>query len=284
MKISNKINYPYPIWGWADDYVDGEIEYVVRAISSDTTNINYELELLSHNEDIEKLIPEKACHICVIDCPQTFFHNVIFSEYPKFVISIPRVDVSKRVECKWMIISKEEIHDFKSDLLHSDYSNNVLFPKGAMLAYITSFTIELQFTSEQHSVGEIITVKKYEGDDVKFALDNPKITIFMPKEMVEQFDACGDQFPHTMLSTFYRQAIEFACSNISDYTDQDWYDILAEMIESIPEEENIDSPEEFSEGGYDMKSCHAIADFIFRKPEKEMLKNLCEVTEKLNRQ
>lgn len=284
MKISNKINYPYPIWGWADDYTNGEIAYIVRAIDYDTRYINYELELLSRNEDIEKLIPEKACHICVIECSQTFFHKVIYSEEPKFTISIPRVEVSKGVECKWMIISKEEIVDFRSDLLHSDYSGMVLFPKGAMLAYITSFTIQLQFTSEQHSVGEIITVKKHEGEDIDFVLDNPKITILMPKIMLDQFDACGDQFSHTMLSRFYRQALELACSKITEYTDQSWYEILAEMIDNIPDDEGIKSPEDLSEseGGYDMETCHAIVDYIFRKPEKEMLKNLCEITEKLN--
>lgn len=284
MKISNKINYPYPIWGWADDYSNSEIDYSIRQAESDATYINYELELRSHNEDIEKLIPEKACHICVIECSQTFFHKVIYSEEPKFTISIPRVEVSKGVECKWMIISKEKILDFRSEYLHTDYSGDVIFPKGAMLAYITSFTIQLQFTSEQHSVGDIITVKRHENDDVEFVLDNPKITILMPKTMLDQFDACGDQFSYTMLSTFYRQALERACSRILEHTDQDWYEILAEMIESIPEDENIDPPEALSEDeiGYDMETCHIIADYIFRKPEREMLKCLCEVTEKLN--
>ena len=284
MKISNKINYPYPIWGWADDYPNCEMDYSVSPIDSDMTYINYELELHSHNKDIEKLIPNKACHVCVIECSQTFFHRVIYSENSKFTISIPRVEVSKGVECKWMIISKEEILDFKSDLLHPDYFGEVIFPKGAMLAYITSFTIQLQFTSEQHSVGEIIVVKRHDGDDVEFVFDNPKITILMPKTMLEQFDVCGDQFSYTMLSTFYRQALERACSRITEHMDQDWYEILTEMIESIPEEEGIDSPEALPEDeiGYDMETCHTIADYIFRKPEKEMLKNLCEVTEKLN--
>lgn len=282
MKISNKINYPYPVWGWSDDYVNNEVDYDVRPIASDANSINYELELLSHNVDIEKLIPEKACHICVIECSQTFYHKVIYSDHQKFSISIPRVEVSKGVECKWMIVSKEEILDFKSDSLHSDYSGGVLFPKGAMLAYITSFTIQLQFTSEQHSLGDIFVVKRHEGDDVDFVFDNPKITILMPKMMLDQFDACGDQFSYTMLSTFYRQALEMACSRITEYSEQEWYMVLEEMIDAIPEEEGILTPEELSDGGYDMETCHAIADYIFRKPEKEMLKNLCEVTEKLN--
>ena len=70
MKINSKTVYPYPIWGWKDDYKVDNPEYrpIEDSDFSDKDNYRYELKLTSIHPDIQKLIDEKkAINACVID-------------------------------------------------------------------------------------------------------------------------------------------------------------------------------------------------------------------------
>ena len=59
MKINSNTSYPYPIWGWKDDYKStiNDEDILITEIS-DKDNFVYELELLAKNEDVERLIEQ----------------------------------------------------------------------------------------------------------------------------------------------------------------------------------------------------------------------------------
>lgn len=54
MKINSNTSYPYPIWGWKDDYKStiNDEDILITEIS-DKDNFVYELELRAQNEDIK---------------------------------------------------------------------------------------------------------------------------------------------------------------------------------------------------------------------------------------
>ena len=143
MKINKKTSYPYPIWGWSDDYTLKINENCFRITEiEDKEDYIYNLELLVHNPDIDKCVDEgNAVYACSIDCASTFYHDFISSEDANFQIRIPRQSVNKKVEVKWMVIANKAITNYQSELLNSDYGGRASFPRGAMLAYITSLEV-----------------------------------------------------------------------------------------------------------------------------------------------
>ena len=68
MKINSKTSYPYPIWGWKDDYksIIGEDDIKITEIS-DKDCFVFELELLAKNDDIEKLIEKIVPDLIVLE-------------------------------------------------------------------------------------------------------------------------------------------------------------------------------------------------------------------------
>ena len=91
MKISNKASYPYPIWGWRDDYNLATPDYSIDDQKyTDINNYGYELTALNSNADLDLLISEgKAEYICVVDCPSTGKHWFFESNEPQFHFTIP---------------------------------------------------------------------------------------------------------------------------------------------------------------------------------------------------
>lgn len=173
MKINSNISYPYPIWGWKDDYKStiNEEDILITEIS-DKDNFVYELELLAQNEDIERLIEQgKAIYACVGICQTTFHHYYFTSENAKFTIAIPRKEVNNKIELKWMVLTKEAIPDYQSSLLNDDYQGGATFPLGAMIGYITSFEINASICDELRSLDEIfVVVKNIESNDISYSL------------------------------------------------------------------------------------------------------------------
>lgn len=281
MKINSKISYPYPIWGWKDDYkssINDEDIHITEI--SDKDNFVYELELTVQNEDIEKLIKEgKAIYACVGICPSTFRHFFFYSEKAKFTISIPRKEVNNNIELKWMILTKEAILDYQSSLLNDDYQGVATFPVGAMIGYITSFDINVTICDELRSLDEIlVVVKNTESNEINYSFDDRKIKIKLPESQLNVFNNYGGKYPAIMHSTIVLQALVLAISRLKDEDDsKDWVYILKQYID-VMESDNIPTLDEIGDDGYSIEQSFEIANYILQDPVMRMFNDI-EMTE-----
>lgn len=269
MKINSNISYPYPIWGWKDDYKStiNEEDILITEIS-DKDNFVYELELLAQNEDIERLIEQgKAIYACVGICQTTFHHYYFTSENAKFTIAIPRKEVNNKIELKWMVLTKEAIPDYQSSLLNDDYQGGATFPLGAMIGYITSFEINASICDELRSLDEIfVVVKNIESNDISYSFDERKIKVKLPELQLEIFNNYGGKYPAIMHSTIVYQALVLAITKLKDEDDsKDWVYILKQYID-VMDSENIPSTDEIGDEGYTLEQAMEIANYILQDP------------------
>jgi hypothetical protein len=269
MKINSNTSYPYPIWGWKDDYKStiNDEDILITEIS-DKDNFVYELELRAQNEDIEKLIEQgKAIYACVGICQTTFHHYYFTSENAKFTIAIPRKEVNNKIELKWMVLTKEAIPDYQSSLLNDDYQGFATFPLGAMIGYITSFEINASICDELRSLDEIfVVVKNIESNDIRYSFDERKIKVKLPESQLEIFNNYGGKYPAIMHSTIVYQALVLAITKLKDEDDsKDWVYILKQYID-VMDSENIPSTDEAGDEGYILEQAMEIANYILQDP------------------
>lgn len=269
MKINSNTSYPYPIWGWKDDYKStiNDEDILITEIS-DKDNFVYELELRAQNEDIKKLIEQgKAIYACVGICQTTFHHYYFTSENAKFTIAIPRKEVNNKIELKWMVLTKEAIPDYQSSLLNDDYQEFATFPLGAMIGYITSFEINASICDELRSLDEIfVVVKNIESNDIRYSFDERKIKIKLPESQLEIFNNYGGKYPAIMHSTIVYQALVLAITKLKDEDDlKDWVYILKQYID-VMDSENIPSTDEAGDEGYTLEQAMEIANYILQDP------------------
>ena len=269
MKINSNTSYPYPIWGWKDDYKStiNDEDILITEIS-DKDNFVYELELRAQNEDIEKLIEQgKAIYACVGICQTTFHHYYFTSENAKFTIAIPRKEVNNKIELKWMVLTKEAIPDYQSSLLNDDYQGFATFPLGAMIGYITSFEINASICDELRSLDEIfVVVKNIESNDIRYSFDERKIKVKLPESQLEIFNNYGGKYPAIMHSTIVYQALVLAITKLKDEDDsKDWVYILKQYID-VMDSENIPSTDDAGDEGYTLEQAMEIANYILQDP------------------
>lgn len=269
MKINSNTSYPYPIWGWKDDYKStiNDEDILITEIS-DKDNFVYELELRAQNEDIERLIEQgKAIYACVGICQTTFHHYYFTSENAKFTIAIPRKEVNNKIELKWMVLTKEAIPDYQSSLLNDDYQGFASFPLGAMIGYITSFEINASICDELRSLDEIfVVVKNIESNDIRYSFDERKIKVKLPESQLEIFNNYGGKYPAIMHSTIVYQALVLAITKLKDEDDsKDWVYILKQYID-VMDSENTPSTDEVGDEGYTLEQAMEIANYILQDP------------------
>lgn len=293
MKINSKISYPYPIWGWKDDYKSmiADDDIIITEIS-DKDNFAYELELLARNEDIERLIEqEKAAYVCVGICVATFRHFYFQSQSAKFTIRIPRKEVYNKVELKWMILTKETIPEFRSSLLNDDYQGMATFPLGAMIGYMTSFEINPTICNELRSLDEIfVVVRNTETEEIRYSFEGRKIKVELPDAQLKVFDSYGSKHAATLHSTIVFQALILAVSKLHEEDDsKEWVYILKQYID-VMDSDNIPASDELGEDGYTLEQSMEIVNYILQNPIMRMFKeietseNIAKVKSDLNKQ
>ena len=279
MKISNKVSYAYPIWGWRDDYtIDiNDEDYSISEIH-DKDNFVYELDLKAHNKDIETLIEEeKAVYACVASCSETYYHKFTPSKEAKFTISIPRREVSGLVRVQWMIIATEDIMGYESDMLNEDYQGKANFPLGAMIGYITSFEINAELSDNLRSLDDIMkVVKNIDSNKIEFDCSDRIIKIKIPEKQLEIFNDYGskDPYPSVIHSSIVFQALVYAISKLQDSDENyPWVYTLSQCIDLI-DDDTIPKTDEVDDKGYSIEQCITIANNILNDPVMRMLNDI----------
>ena len=280
MKINSNTAYPYPIWGWKDDYKVPWPEYepIAESDNSDKENHVFELKLKSIHPDVKKLLGEgKAINACIVDCPSTYYHDIATSSDESVIVIVPRNKVNKRVEFKWMILSTAEVDDFVSSDLNEDYDGGTSFPIGAMIAYVTSFEINADVCDAPHSIDDIFAVvKNIGGHDIEYDFSKDKIRILIPEKELDAYRARAYRFPHIILSTVVYRALVSAISKLPDIPEQlDWVYIVKQFIDSI-DDGSVPSPDD-CDYQYALDECFKIADKMLQSPFLGMFEEINSV-------
>ena len=282
MKIKTATSYPYPIWGWKDDYtIPIKEEDICITEIPDKDDFVYELKLLARNKDIENLIAqEKAIYACVAYCPSTFKSYCFKSKESCFKINIPRKEVNNKVELKWMVLSTKAIANFESETLNVDYEGHASFPLGAMMAYITTFEINPTICDELRSLDDIfVVVKNPDSEKIEYDFNKRKIRIKLPTHLLEIFNNYGGKYPSVMHSTVVLQALILAIQKLADQDDDselDWVYILKQYIDTM-EDEEIGPLDEMENNEYSLEQAIRIANFILQDPMIRMFEEIEQI-------
>lgn len=282
MRIKTATSYPYPIWGWKDDYTTPirEEDICITEIS-DKDDFVYELKLLARNKDIEALVAQdKAIYACIAYCPSTFKSYCFKSKESCFNIRIPRREVNNKVELKWMVLSTKAIANFESETLNADYEGHASFPLGAMMAYITTFEINPTICDELRSLDDIfVVVKNTDSNEISYDFSQRKIRIKLPAHLLEIFNDYGGKYPAAMHSTVVLQALILAIQKLAD-TDEDseldWVFILKQYIDTM-EDEDIAPIDEMENNEYSLEQSIRIANYILQNPINRMFEEIEQI-------
>lgn len=268
MKLSNKISYPYPIWGWQNNYKEPEIECEVIRVVDEPNCFSYKIDVKSHDEAIDNLIKDgKAVYACIATCSATFYNQFFNSgDKSSFVINIPCDDVCRQVNLKFIVVALEAIPLYENDNLNDFYEGQAYIPKGGVLCLLADGEFEATPCGGK-SVGDIIkVVENTWSNNIEYQTDDNKIRIALPTSQHDIFDKHGSEYPHVLHSTIVYRALLSAISELPENSEKEyeWVSYLKREIEDIPDVPNVEDVDK--ENGYTIEEAGTIVDKILRNP------------------
>jgi len=279
MKISDTISYPYPIWGWSDNYKTEKAEVKLIQKLDDPEAFIYEMDIKNNDPIINNLIETgKAAYACIATCSSTFYNQFVTETKPHISIKILRDDVYGDVEIKFLIVATCDIDNYCNDKLNDFYENVAFFPKGAAIAILTNGHFEATPSSGK-KLGDIIkVVHNIWSNDIEYDCNNSCIRIALPDDMFTVFNEYSSDYKGVLHSTIVYNAILEAVHNLPQHanSEYEWVKYLKNEIEKI---EDIYSIEELkAENGdnatYSIKEAMIISDFVLKRPFFRAFKDL----------
>jgi len=268
MKLSNKIAYPYPIWGWQNNYKSSDIKCTISWINDDPRVFKYMAAVETHDPAIDKLIQDgKAVYACVATCSSTFY-NEFFNKGkdPEFTIQIQRENVCQLVKLRFIIVAIEPIPNYYNDNLDDFYEGRAYIPKGGILTLLAEADFEATPCGGK-SVGDIIkVVENTWSDDIEYQTNNPKLRIALPSSQFNIFETQGPEFPHVLHATIVYRALLTAIGDLPDAIDKDyeWVNYLKTEIDEISDVPSVDELD--LDKGYTIEEAGLIVDTLLKNP------------------
>ncbi len=121
MEIKYKL-YPYPVlWEKSDDYINCEFQTAI-----DLVQVGYDLRLdciagLTSNTLKQLIAAGKASYVYHVECAQTGFRQVIVTQEVEKRLPLKKQDVRGKIQVCPFVVAREDLNDFSSNELHSDY-------------------------------------------------------------------------------------------------------------------------------------------------------------------
>lgn len=121
--LYNNRNYPHPVLGVADDYLNSQLQVDLK-ISSRLDYIEITPIFILENKDISRLIQEnQATYVSHVYCRGTLYREV-FKTAKSLAdpILIPSVKLNGEVEIDFFVCASTSISSFKSSAFNPDYN------------------------------------------------------------------------------------------------------------------------------------------------------------------
>lgn len=268
MKLSEKITYPYPIWGWQNNYTVADADCEVKRVYDDPSSFSYEIEVKSHDEVIDQLLEDgKAAYACVATCSATFYNRFFNAgKQTTFRVDIPCDEVCRQVKLKFIVVAMSEIPNYRNDNLNVFYEGQAYIPKGGVLSLLAEGEFEATPCGGK-SVGDIIkVVENTWSQKIEYQTDNNKIRIALPTDQHSIFDVHGSEFSHVLHSTIVYRAVLTAIGELPNVYERDyeWVIFLKHEIEEMEDIPNVEDLEQ--EKGYTIDEASTIADRLLHDP------------------
>lgn len=273
------IFYPYPIWGWYENYKTPKAEVSLTEKLDDPEAFVYEMDINNNDPAILELINNgKATYACIATCSSTFYNKFVTSPTPHISIKISREDVFGDVEIKFLIVATCDIPNYKNSNLNDFYENEAFLPKGAAIAILKHGQFEATPTSGKR-LGDVIKVVENTVDEnIEYEFDNPCIRIALPKDMFTIFNDYASDYKGVLHSTIVYNALLEAVSNLPQYesSEYDWVKYVKKEIENMDDILPLDEliAEKGDDATYSIAEAMKICDHILKNPFFRAFKDL----------
>lgn len=274
MKLDDKTIYPYPIWGWTDDFVGDEPKANLDITLDIATNeIVITLSMENSNDDVSKLIAHGcAKYHLVVECTKAYFTKKIQSDRLPLEIRFPSSSVYNTFKCSASIVAIKRINGFPVSHVSEDYGGIVDFDKGSTIAYLGEKTVSLRAINNSINLNDFISYKCIEGiSTFECKFEGDKIQIGCPVSVFEKFEDFDGEFPSLTNGMIVRDAFIQGVMKIKDseYADKDWAMFLTEYIQSLPDIE-IDMDDDTA---ISYEQAAEVVDMLLSNPRERAIKD-----------
>lgn len=284
MKISEKISYPYPIWGWFENYKTNKASYRLEQNLNDADSFIFKMTVDNQDSVVKQLIAEhKAAYACIATCSSTFYNQFVTEEDPTITISIPRDDVYGTVNVIFMIVATSNIPDYQNPNLDDFYEGSAFLPKGAAIALLYEGDFEAVATSGK-TLGDVIkVVENTWSNEIETDVDNPCIRIALPADEYNVFDTWGANYKAVLHSTIVYNALLKAIGNLQSFSktnpDYEWVKYLDNEIKGMEDILDVEdlADEGQDERGYSIHDAMKIANRILKQPTRRALVEISDI-------
>ena len=281
MEIKDTATYPYPIWGFNDDFLGPEPEGQPSMSIDPTTNeFVFDYELTTINEGIAKLIEEdKARYKCIIECNTTYFLQIGEFKEPKFQIRFPTNKVFKKYTVKILVVAIQNIEACNYLLVNDIYEGFVDYPKGAAIAYIDKIEYHTKQKDNVSDLSQLFKSSAADVEEVTYSLESRYIVIKYPQRYKNNFESIENNLASVIETSFVYPGLVYALGRLYEYIsqidDKDWVHYLKNIVDDYAEAKNITIDQE--EYKMDMQQIYDIANHVFSDLHTDMLEEAKKV-------
>lgn len=296
MRIEN-VSLPYPVLGISDDIIPTLEETGCSAprinLEEEGDSIKISVELKLENSDILAYIKKESAEYAVeVTCPSTMFRECKTSPAPSFDFLIKKNLLNGKLDFESFVIAKKDIIGYKNEGLNPDYEGHIInLHKGDLLvAYKkSSYPLNLDLRNIRN-IRSFMTVLKNPRENehsVTYDLDGPKILIYLPEEMMVEYNKSSSDISENnkrkkiLKASIYVQALTYALLHYKEYKDNEsdslWVNALTYRMREDDLREycsDIFSGESSGDNSQNMNDLFKLAHIMLNQPYIDMLQQI----------
>lgn len=288
MKIKYK-HFPHPVLAkFLNDFSEGYFNSEINVSTSDNF-YNIKSEFTLEDDDLNNYIDQKKTEFAVhIECPFTYYRNLITSYNNNLEFKIPAHLLEGKVEVSTLLVASENIKNYSSSNFKSIFNKfSFEIDKGDILAVGNQINFEAE--KDTDAVRNIPSIFAVEANPNKNpnALDvsttSDKIMIFLPEKSFETFKVLKqDSNLNSVLASLIVTPVlteileEFRNGEgdiLADTEHYRWFRILNKKLKEIGID--LKKPETFNE------SSVAVVQELIGRPSEKALDDLNRIEEAL---
>lgn len=288
MKIKYK-HFPHPVLArFLNDFSEGDFNSEINVSTSDNF-YNIKSEFTLEDDDLNNYIDQKKTEFAVhIECPFTYYRNLITSYNNNLEFKIPAHLLEGKVEVSTLLVASENIKNYSSSNFKSIFNKfSFEIDKGDILAVGNQINFEAE--KDTDAVRNIPSIFAVEANPNKNpnALDvsttSDKIMIFLPEKSFETFKVLKqDSNLNSVLASLIVTPVlteileEFRNGEgdiLADTEHYRWFRILNKKLKEIGID--LKKPETFND------SSVAVVQELIGRPSEKALDDLNRIEEAL---
>lgn len=215
-------SFPHPVLG-NDDDVAGDWEPQLDKVTLERTRITLEFSgLVPGNADIAKLVAAGDAHVVLrIQCPRTYYRDVVTTAKPNLVHMLDASDVEDNVEIAVSVCAARPLPGYAPVGMHADYpASGFGLLQGDVLAVADRFlfSADKDFDPLRGPIPSLLVVRQSGEPDGPFEVDwsGDKIEIAVNDQQWSHFLYFTDMAPHYLHSALVLPVLALAITKMEE--------------------------------------------------------------------